>query len=371
MKILLAGGGTAGHINPALAIADFIRERKPGADIRFVGTEKGIENKLVPKAGYPLYKIEVYGFKRELSLKNIKKSFILLRAVRECEKIIREFQPDVVIGTGGYVSGPVLYAATKLGVRTAIHEQNAYPGMTSKLLSRRVDKVLISFDESRRYFHTKTSMALVGNPINEKMLFADRETCRRKLGLDERPYVVSFGGSMGARKLNETVADFIAMHCREGKIQHCHATGKFGWKWMPDRLREAGIDLAAYPQIDMREYIYNMNEVMAAADLIICRAGAITLGELQVMGKPSILIPSPNVTNNHQYYNARALSDAGAAVLIEEKDLTAQRLRQTVDDLLADPRALESMGKRAQSMAILDSVQKIYDELYALMDTRA
>lgn len=370
MTILLAGGGTAGHINPAISIADFIKARKPEAKIYFAGTPKGLENTLVEKAGYPLLHVEIYGFKRKLTASNIKAVTKLIPALRRAKEIIEEIKPDIVIGTGGYVSGPVLFAAARLGIPTAIHEQNAYPGMTSRILARLVDRVMISFDASKKYFKNEQKLSLVGNPIRSEMLFKDREASKKELGLPEdKPFVLSFGGSLGARELNERMLAFIGLHTKENKIYHMHATGKFGWRWMPDRLSKMGLR-PKEENLDVREYIYNMASAMAAADLVICRAGAITLGELAVCGKPSILIPSPNVTNNHQYYNALAFSEAGAAIIQLEKNATGETLYSAAMTILEDKNKLSSMSAAASSLAIFDSTQKIYDIIFDLIRSK-
>ena len=369
MKVVLSGGGTAGHVNPAIAIAEFIRGRHPHADIRFVGTGEGIEHSLVPKAGFPLELIEVYGLQRKLTLKNIRNAYRALTATVESRRFLKEFAPDLVVGTGGYVSGPVVLAATRLGIPTAIHEQNAFPGLTTRQLAGRVDRVMLGFDEARQHMRAKQAV-LVGNPIRHEILFAKRAEARSALGLTEgERLLVSFGGSMGSRRFNENMSDLMELHCGAGGFRHIHAAGRFGIKWMPDLLREKGIDLAALPQLDLREYIFDMHNVMAAADLVICRAGAITLGELAVLGKPAILIPSPNVTNNHQYYNALAFSNAGAAVLCEEKDCSGRLLYDTVLRLLSEEQTLRSMAKAAHGLAIFDSAQRIYDCLYELLQS--
>ena len=365
MKLLLSGGGTAGHINPAIAIADFFKARHPDADIRFVGTDYGIESKLVPKAGYRLYTVEVYGLRRKLDLKNIRSIMKAYAAIGKSKEILRDFQPDVVIGTGGYISGPVIWAACDMKIPTAIHEQNAFPGLTTKQLARRADKLMISFDTSRRYFHREA--VLVGNPINEKMLFSDRNAARQKLQTGDMPLLVTFGGSMGSRPFNEDIMELMRLHAPTGTIRHIHAAGQFGIRWMPGDLADMGVDLKALPNIDLREYIYDMDTVMAAADLVITRAGAITLGEIAVMGKPSILIPSPNVTNNHQYYNAKAFADAGAAILIEEKDCSGAMLWKMTRELLGDKPKLAAMSQAAHGLAIYDSAQRIYDTVLPLL----
>lgn len=366
MKILFAGGGTAGHINPALSIANFIHARKPSAEIAFAGTRDGMEDRLVKRAGYPLYYIEVYGFKRSLSAYNIKAARHLLSSVREANAVLDAFAPDIVVGTGGYVSGPVLFAAARRHIPTAIHEQNAFPGVTSRILARVVDRVMISFEASRERFPDPEKLVLVGNPVREELLFSEKARAREKLGIGDKPLVVSFGGSLGARELNKRIVDFIALHSAEGRIAHIHATGKHGWKWVPDLLREKGVDLRADPDLRVVEYIDNMADVMAAADLLITRAGAITLAELAAMGKPSILIPSPNVTNNHQYHNAMAFVREGAAVLCEEDKTTGADLKRITDELVFDRKKLAEMGRGAARLAIPDSTQKIYDLLFEL-----
>ncbi len=365
MKVLLTGGGTAGHVNPAIAIADFIKERHKDADIRFLGTEYGIESKLVPKAGYPLHTVEVYGLSRKLDLRNIRNAFKAVTAYQKSKKYLREFAPDIVVGTGGYVSGPCMLAAANLGIPTAIHEQNAFPGLTTRKLAKKVTKLMISFEASRKLFDREA--ILVGNPIREEILFADKKAARKKLGLDDTPILLSFGGSMGSRPFNENVMDLMKLHAPTKSIRHIHAAGQFGIKWMPQDLAAMGVELDSLPLIDLREYIYDMHLVMAAADIVLTRAGAITLGEIAVMGKSSILIPSPNVTNNHQYHNAKAFADVGAAVLIEEKDCTGEVLWAEIERLLKDGDTREKMEKAAHKEAIYDASQRIYDVILPLL----
>lgn len=368
MRVLLAGGGTAGHINPALSIASFIRQRHPEAEIAFAGTNYGLEKTLVPKAGYPLFEIQVEGLRRSLSPKNIRALYLAVTSLKKAKKILNEYKPDIVIGTGGYVSFPILYMAAKQRIPTAIHEQNAYPGITSKLLSTRVDRVMTSFLSSRDYFPKSAKLTLVGNPIDEKVVYADREQARKELKIpDGTPYIVSTGGSLGARELNKAVADFIALHEPEGRFKHTHATGKYGWRWMPGLLKQKGVNIETSGTVDVREYIYDREKVYAAADLFIGRAGAITLGEIMVLGLPAILIPSPNVTHNHQFYNAMSLVKEGAAVLLEEKHLTGRALYDKVNELLASPEKRKSLSENAKRLAIYDSTQKIYDVVAELL----
>lgn len=362
MRILFAGGGTAGHVNPALAIAKYIRARKPNAQIAFAGTRGGIENTLVPKEGFPIYYIDVRGFKRKFSWYNVGAAKRAVTSLFEAGRLLDQWKPDIVVGTGGYVSWPILYIAAKRKIPTVIHEQNACPGVTSKLLGRMVDHILISFPESRKYFNRPNKkITLTGNPIREEMILIKKNEAREKLGLDSRPFVVSFAGSLGAREINKVMIDFIGLIKDEGKFQFLHTTGDRGWLWMPQKIKEAGIDLEKYPDIRVKQYIFNMPEVMAAADLLICRAGAITLGEIAVMNKASILIPSPNVTNNHQFHNACAFGRAEAAIVLEEKDLTAEGLYQIVENLIVHPERIKKMEKAAADLAIYDSTAKIYE----------
>ncbi|MBR2176559.1 MAG: undecaprenyldiphospho-muramoylpentapeptide beta-N-acetylglucosaminyltransferase [Clostridia bacterium] len=363
MKIIFAGGGTAGHINPALAIAGYVRERQPDAEILYIGCKGGMEERLVPQAGFEFRGITVQGFKRKITPKAIKDNIITVKkalsASSESKKIIKEFQPDIVIGTGGYVSGPVLRAAAKLGIPTLIHEQNAFPGVTNKMLAKKAVKVMLAMPAAKKHFKGNCSFAETGNPVRGEILTAEKERCRRELGLDERPVILSFGGSLGARIINESLADIIARSAKDGKYQHIHAYGQYG-KWFPDLLKEKGADLEKAKNLDIREYINNMPVCLAAADVVIARAGAITLSEIQVQGKPSILIPSPNVAENHQYHNAMSLVEKNAAVMIEEKDLTAEKLTEEIDKLASDPEKLRAYSENAKNMAVNDAAKRIY-----------
>lgn len=362
MKVLLAGGGTAGHINPALAIAGYIKEKRPDTQFLFIGNRGGMEQRLVKQAGYDIESITISGFSRGKSLKALRQNARTVRRTVsssvQARRIIRAFKPDICIGTGGYVSGPVVRAAAMLGVPCLIHEQNAYPGVTNKMLARRVKKVMLAVEAAKPYFKN-ADVVVTGNPVRGEILTADKAQSRAKLGLDARPVVLSFGGSLGAEKVNEAVADLIARSGRDGKYQHIHAYGRYGESF-PQLVRDKGADIEACPNLDVRPYIDNMNECMAAADLVICRAGAITLSELQAMGKPAILIPSPNVAENHQYHNAMALVNAGAAELIEESELTGELLTQKADALLQNPEKLAAFGKASKKMAITNANERIY-----------
>ncbi|MEE1279428.1 MAG: undecaprenyldiphospho-muramoylpentapeptide beta-N-acetylglucosaminyltransferase, partial [Oscillospiraceae bacterium] len=371
MRVLFAAGGTGGHINPALAIAGTIKERHSDAEILFAGTPWGMEAKFVPDAGYDFTPIKVRGIERSLSFKAIKSNFKTLRylitANSRAKKIIREFSPDVVIGTGGYVSGPVVRAAAKMGIKTLIHEQNAYPGVTTKLLARDVDVILVAFKEAMSRINTRAKMLEVGNPVRQEFLFAKKDECRKKLGLDpDKTVILSCGGSLGAKAINTAIMDVLKWHYKKRKIQHIHATGHFGSLWMPDELRKSGIDIDNDPDIRVMEYISNMPEYLAACDLIITRSGAITLSEIEAQGKAAVLIPSPNVTENHQFHNAMVLANAGAGVVIEEKDLSGKKLIKTIEELTSDSARLKEMGKNAAAISKTDANNLIYDEVMRL-----
>ncbi len=370
MKVLFAGGGTAGHINPALAIAGYVRERQPEAEILYIGAKGGMEERLVPQAGFEFRGITVQGFRRKVSLGALKDNFVTVKkaisAGKAAKKIIREFQPDVCIGTGGYVSGPVIRAAAKMGIPTLIHEQNAYPGITNKMLSKMVTRVMLAMPAAKEHFKGNCHFVETGNPVRGEILKQDKEAARKQLGLDGRPVILSFGGSLGAEIINRSLADVIARSACDGKYQHIHAYGQYG-KWFPDLLKEKGADLEHAQNLDIREYINDMPVCLAAADLVIARAGAITLSEIQVKGKPSILIPSPNVAENHQYHNAMALVNQNAAVMIEEKDLTPEKLTEEIDRLASDPGRLEEYSRNARKMAIDDASKRIYSIIIEVM----
>ena len=367
MHILFAGGGTAGHINPALAIAGYIKERHPDARISYIGTAKKLEAQLVPQKGYDFYTIDVAGFQRKLSFENIGKNISAvgkaIRSSHDVKKLLRELKPDIVVGTGGYVSGPVVREAQKLGIKTAIHEQNAFPGVTTKMLAPNADFVMLAMGEAQKYLKLKKTPEITGNPVRSELLKIDRAQARAILGLDERPLLLSFGGSLGAKPLNDAVETLIRTNT--GSYNHIHATGKAGYSQMLENLNGCNIP----KEVQIREYIDDMDVCMAAADLVICRAGAITLSELQVCGKPSVLIPSPYVAENHQYHNAMTLKRAGCAEVIEEKELTGEGLCDTVGHLIENTPKLEKMAQNAREHAISDANERIYQILMRLYTT--
>ena len=364
MKVLLAGGGTAGHINPALAIAGYIKEQEPDAEFLFIGNRDGMEQRLVKQAGFPIKSVVISGFHRSFAPKeiihNIKTVHYSFSSRRAAKKIIREFDPDICIGTGGYVSGPVILAACNLGYPAVIHEQNAYPGVTNKMLAGNVSRVMLANDDARPRFTDKARFVLTGNPIRPAILATKHDEAKKRLGLDDsKPIILSFGGSLGAKCINEAMAELIARSAKDKKYYHIHAYGQQG-TWMPDLLKEKGVDIEKCDNLDIRQYIDNMNDCLAACDLVVSRAGAITLSEIQAKGRPAVLIPSPYVTENHQYHNAMSMVRKKAAKLIEEKDLDGKTLIETVDSILTDLSTLGEYRKNAQSLAITDANERIY-----------
>ena len=373
MRLIFAGGGTAGHINPALAIAGYVKEKQPDAEILYIGNKGGMEERLVPQAGFEFKSVSVQGFRRKISFKSLKENIVTVRkavkSTNDAKKIIKEFKPDICIGTGGYVSGPVLRAAAKLGIPILIHEQNAYPGITNKMLAKKAARVMLAMPAARDKFKGDYNFADTGNPIRGAILKEEKSSARKKLGLDERPVILSFGGSLGADNINKALADVIARSAKDGKYQHIHAYGQYG-KWFPGLLKEKGADLDKAKNLDIREYINDMPVCLAAADVVVARAGAMTLSEIQVKGKPSILIPSPNVAENHQYHNAMALVNKKAAIMIEEKDLTPEKLTEAIDSLAASPERLAEYSENAKKMGIANASERIYDIIMEVVSVR-
>ena len=364
MNVIFTCGGTGGHINPAIAVANLWKERHPDSKILFIGGQGGMEQKLIPNAGYELVALPAHGMARGKSFKAIKKNVGVLwetmQSVRKCKKIIKKFKPDVIVGTGGYASFPALMAGTKLKVPTCVHEANAMPGLTTRMIADRVDKVLVCFEESAKHYKHPEKVEVVGMPVRKEFIFTKKEDARKELGLDERPVILSTFGSQGAKVMNETVGKLFRLEQDAGfPYQHLHAVGSYGWEWFPDRLKELGVDVSAGNAIDMREYIYNMPTVMAAADVIISRAGASSCNEIAASGTPCVLIPSPNVTDNHQEKNARVIADKGGAVLLLEKDCSAQKLYEIVEQMLSDEQRYNTMSAALRSACVLDSAERI------------
>lgn len=372
MKIFLTGGGTAGHVNPALAIAQIILNDQPDCEIAFVGTKRGLEGKLVPKAGFPFHAIEVEGLKRSLSPKNIAVLYKAWTSYRDCKKLLKRERPDAVIGTGGYVCWPVCRAAAALKIPTFLHESNAEPGFAVKMLKNAADVVWINFEDTRRYLSSaKAEVMQVGMPINSGFGNLTAEAARKSVDPEGKykRIVLSFGGSLGAKKLNEAMLGFMSGYAnKHPEILVIHAAGARNYPEMKEAFDKAG--LSSCENIRLSEYIYDMPTQMLAADLVICRSGASTLSELAAISKASILIPSPNVTNNQQYKNAALLADRGGALLIEDAKLTAELLTAEADKLLSDQAALEKMQVEAGKFAVHDTEEKILDTLKRVVNRK-
>ena len=372
MNVLFTCGGTAGHINPAIAAARLLKERHPEANILFAGARRGMENELVPREGYPLETVDAMRFQRSFSWfairYNIKTLYCLPKSRRQAKKIIRKFRPDLVVGTGGYASYPVVREAARQGIPTVIHESNAVPGLTTKMLAKIADRIMVGFEDSRGNYPHPERVIVTGTPVRGDFFTRTRAEARKELGLeDDRPLVLSYFGSLGAREMNRQMAEFIRLESREDAFYHIHGAGSAGYQWMPDLIRSMDVDLNQHPNIQLKEYIYNMSVVMAAADFVICRAGASTISEVTALAKPCILIPSPNVAGNHQEKNARVLEQRGAAVLLPEAECSGQTLFETTQRLLSRPDELEAMRRASGGVSVPDAAQRMYEVMMELI----
>lgn len=356
MKILIAAGGTGGHINPGIAIGKMLQEK--GNAVKFVGTEKGLEKDLVPKAGFTLAFIHAEGLHRGFSLKNVKTMMTLMRGVKECKELIQKEQPDLVIGTGGYVTAPLMLAGLQLKVPTMIHESNALPGKTTIWLSQKVDLVALGFEDAKRHLPHARNAVFTGNPTNMN-LTTTKEEMKRKLGITGK-LVLVFGGSQGAKKINETMVELINGNPWE-HIQMIYATGNNNYEDVIAQIRKQR------ENIQIERYIYNMNEVMRAADLVVCRSGALTVTEIGIVGVPAILIPFPYAAENHQFYNAKTLEEVGAGVIIEEKELTAELLQKKMEEILSDDAKIKRMSENAQKIGDNQAMERIQREIIKII----
>ncbi len=356
MKVIMTGGGTGGHIYPAIAIADEIKSRHPDAEIIFVGTERGMEKDIVPRAGYPIKFITVSGLNRKNPIKLVKTLKDLNHGLHEAKQIIKEFQPDLVIGTGGYVCGPVMKTAAGMGIKTYIHEQNAFPGLTNKLLSRSAERVFVAFEDAKKYFKTKKEPVTVGNPVRHAFTEVDRQAAREALGVkDDEFMVLSFGGSLGAQRINDEMTVAAERLRDRAGLRIFFVTGK---RYYGSIMENADKTNA---RVTYLQYIDDMPKYLNACDLAITRSGALTVSEITACGRASVMIPSPYVTNNHQYYNAKVVADRGGAILIEEKDLTNGEVADEIEQLMNDRQALEKMEKASAALGTVTSAGQICD----------
>lgn len=356
MKVIMTGGGTGGHIYPAIAIADEIKSRHPDAEIIFVGTERGMEKDIVPKAGYPIKFITVSGLNRKNPIKLIKTLKDLNHGLHEAKQIIKEFKPDLVMGTGGYVCGPVMKTAAGMGIKTYIHEQNAFPGLTNKLLSRGAERVFVAFDDAKKYFKTKKEPVTVGNPVRHAFTEVDRQAARESLGVKEDEFMVlSFGGSLGAQRINDEMTVAAERLRDRAGLRIFFVTGRRYYSSIMENADKTNA------RVTYLQYIDDMPKYLNACDLAITRSGALTVSEITACGRASVMIPSPYVTNNHQYYNAKVVADRGGAILIEEKDLTNGEVADEIEQLMNDRQILEKMEKASAALGTVTSAGKICD----------
>ena len=362
MRVIVTGGGTGGHIYPALAIADTLRSRDKDGHILYVGTAGGLESRLVPERGYRFRAIRVKGFRRKLSIDTVKSTVELFKGLIDAGKVIKEFKPDVVVGTGGYVAGPVLMMAHLRGIPTVIHEQNVLPGATNRILGRFVDAVAVSFEEAVEYFGRKDRVFVTGNPVRKEILTGSKAEALREFGfVPGEPVVLSFGGSKGSVKLNRAMAEVIAKLSSEGGFQLLHTTGEDHYSAFLEDLEKRGVKVEASKSIKVLPYLHRMHQGLAAADLVITSAGAITLAEITAVGVPALLVPKSYVAGNHQEYNARALEKKGAAVVLTEKELDGAALYNIVSELVGSRQRLQSMKKASRMLGKIDAAEKICD----------
>ncbi len=371
MRIIFTCGGTAGHVNPALALAGYMREKDPSAAVLFVGTPTGMERTLVAKAGYDYAAVEVSSFRRRLNGEGLRHNLhalrVLGRSAQTAKRILRDFKPDLVVGTGGYASYPLVRAAAKAHLPTAVHESNIVPGLTTKMLEGYADLIMVGFEECRRHYRHPERVAVTGTPVRGDFFRLDRAQARAKLGFrDDAPLIVSFWGSLGASHMNEHTVAMLRRERSEGfPFHHLHAVGSGGWERVSRELETEG--LSGQPRLDVRQYIYDMDVAMAAADVVLSRAGASTISELTALGKPAVIVPSPYVTNNHQEKNARLLERHGGAVVLTEAECSGDALYDAAAGILASPEKRDGMAKAMRSLGIPDATERIYNALMALM----
>ena len=366
MRILFAGGGTAGHINPAVAVANYIKEKEPDSEFLFIGTERGMESTLIPRQGYDIKFINIHGFERKMSMRNMKTVAEICQGINKVRKIIKDFKPDVVMGTGGYVTGPVLFAAAMMKKPTLVHEANAYPGVTIRILSHFVDVVALSMAEASKFVPKSKQIEVTGNPVRPSILAENQESAKKKLKLDERRVILIFGGSLGAEKINKVSADWICDVLEDRKYQIIMSTGKNNqYNNVLEHFKSRGIDLDQHPDVRISEYIYDMDLALNAADLIIARSGG-SVSEMTALGKAAILIPSPYVAGNHQEHNARAVESSGGAIVIRESELSVQKLGDAVKSIMENDSVLEKMSMGSKSIGKPDAADRIYKILKKL-----
>ena len=366
MKAIIAAAGTGGHINPGIAIANKIKEKEKDSEIIFIGTDRGLENDLVPRAGYELKRIDAHGIQRKINVENLKNLYATFKSIGKAKKILKEFKPDVVIGTGGYICVPTAIAARKLNIPVVLHESNAFPGVAVRLFKKKANKILVGFEDAKKRLENGKNVIVTGNPIKIKKLNlseVEKNKIKEELGLKaDKPVVLVFGGSQGAKSINKSFIEIIA-NKKNKNYQIIWAAGPNQYENIKAKLEEDNINIEKIENVKILPYIYNMEEVMNACDLVVCRSGAMTITEISVVGKPAIFIPFPFATENHQEYNARVLVNAGAAKIILDKDLNSEILENTIEGIITNKEILTQMGLNAEKVAVQKVEEKIYEEI--------
>lgn len=373
MNVIIAAAGTAGHINPGIAIANKIKQEEKDSKIIFLGTTRGLENDLVPKAGYELKTIDAYGLSKEISVANIKKIYKTFKGIGEAKKIVKEFKPDIVIGAGGYICGAATLAANKYNVPVVLHESNAFPGKAVKMLAKKVDEILISFKDAEQRIKNAKKIVHTGTPVKilkKEYSMNEKKEIIKTIGLTEiKPIVLIFGGSQGAQKINEAVIEILTKNLNKN-YQVIWATGPKQYEMIEKTLKNKNLDIENIPNAKIVPYIYNMEEIMNVSNVIVARSGAMTIAEISNLGKPSILIPLPNVSQDHQLYNAKVLEKVGAAQIILNNELTKENLNETINSIVTDANKMKTMGENALKEAAYDVEDRIYKEVKYIVNNK-
>lgn len=372
MKIIFTCGGTAGHVNPALALADYMKKKDPGAEILFVGARRGLEQDLIAHTEYPFRAVDISSFHRSMKPKAICHNLVsaknLLTSRAQAQAILREFRPDLIIGTGGYASYPIVRCGALMGIPTAVHESNAIPGLTTRKLEKYCARMMVGFEDCRKYYADQEKIVVTGTPVRGSFFAMTKQQAKQTLGVDDgRKLIVSFWGSLGAAAMNRAMAEFFALEAAHEPYHHIHAMGANCYPMLDEWTAAYDLDLKKHPSIDVREYIYDMEITMRAADLVICRAGASTLSELTALGVPAVLVPSPNVTNHHQEKNAAVLEAHGAALVLTEKDADGKRLYAAAGSILEHEERREAMARASASLGVPDATKRIYETVMSLL----
>ena len=370
MRVIIAAAGTGGHINPGIAIANKIKEEEPNSEIIFIGTSRGMENDLVPRAGYELKTIDAYGLSKAITIDNFKKLYKTWKGIGEAKKIVKDFKPDIVIGTGGYICGAVVLAAKKNNIPVLLHESNAFPGKAVQMLAKKADTILVSFEDAQKRIKNCKNVIFTGTPVKIKKQnysINKKSEIIKQIGLSEvKPIALIFGGSQGAQKINEAIIDIIKNGLNKN-YQLIWATGPKQYDIIKEELEKNNINIGKIENTKIVPYIYNMEEIENICDLVVARSGAMTITEISNLGKPSILIPLPNVSNDHQMYNAKVLEKVGGAKIILNDELAGELLDKTINSIIIDKKICDEMGQNAYKVSTSNVEEKIYKEITKLL----